>query len=161
MIHPKIINLSKLRKDLKVPLEKEKNFRILLNAINQLELSVTINVRFFLLTQIMDLANCKVTAILELLQWMYREYKKPSGKNGKTYIKENKTMEPRMIKSYVGSLVNRQQSLYKESERSQSVKSLTRSRRSLDSRLNQLPKSGVKSVKKSFENIEQQSEKME
>ena len=46
-IYPRTINLNKLKRDIRSPLEKEKNFRFLLNAINQMGIRVTINVSNF------------------------------------------------------------------------------------------------------------------
>lgn len=45
-MHPKMINLNKLKRDPKIPLEKERNFKLLLNAVNQMGLQVAMDVRF-------------------------------------------------------------------------------------------------------------------
>ncbi len=47
-MHPKMINLNKLKRDPKIPLEKERNFKLLLNAVNQMGLQVAMDVRFFI-----------------------------------------------------------------------------------------------------------------
>ena len=89
----------------------------------------------------MDLASGKVTAILELLQWMWKEHQKPSLHNDKKDGKENKDFEPRMIKSYVGKLVTRPiLSLTKGNQKSEANKSNGSGRRSLDVRLSSIPK---------------------
>ncbi len=43
-MYPKVIPLHKLKRDSKLVLDKEKNFKILLNAISQMDLPLTINV---------------------------------------------------------------------------------------------------------------------
>lgn len=100
--------MTKLKRDPKIPTEKEKNFRLLLNAVNQLGLCVAIN--------IVDLSHGKVTAILELLQWFYKQYKNPIGRHVPGLEKDMKFSEPRMIKTYVGNLIDRQKTFQKETK---------------------------------------------
>lgn len=113
-MYPKMINLAKLKRDSKIPLEKERNFRILLNAINQMGISLSINVRFFINSQIVDLSHGKVTAILELLQWFYKQYKNPIARHTAGQENDQRFSEPRMIKTYVGNLIDRQKTCQKE-----------------------------------------------
>jgi hypothetical protein len=54
-----------------------------------------------------------VTSILELLQWFYKQYKNPTGKGVPGQEKEQKLPEPRMIKTYVGNLIDRQKTYQK------------------------------------------------
>lgn len=82
----------------------------------------------------MDLASKKVTAILELLQWIYKEYQKSLKKIGDNDDKENNLNQSRMIKSYVGNLYTRQKSLHKNIDQNEKSRSMP-SRKSLDSRL--------------------------
>lgn len=111
-----MINMTKLKKDPKIPTEKEKNFRLLLNAVNQLGLCVAINVKILINLQIVDLSHGKVTAILELLQWFYKQYKNPIGRHVPGLEKDMKFSEPRMIKTYVGNLIDRQKTFQKETK---------------------------------------------
>lgn len=103
----------------------------------------------------MDLASKKVTAVLELLQWMYKEYQKSLKKIGSNDDKENNLNQSRMIKSYVGNLYTRQKSLHKNIDRSEKSRSLPR-QKSLDCRLEQLkewPNEEKKSVRKSLNTV--------
>ena len=113
----------------------------------------------------MDLANGKITALLELLQWMWKEFQKPSITSEKMEGKDNKEPEVRMIKSYVGKLVTRpNHSLIKENHKSEATKSISSSRRSLGARINSLPKrekSDGKSVKTAIHPIKQKSARLE
>jgi len=85
------------------------------------------------------LAAARVGAILELLQWMWKEYHKPSHPIEKMDRHEGREHETRMIKSYVGKLVTRtNQSLIKGYQRSDGTKSISSGKRSLDARLHSL-----------------------
>lgn len=105
-MHPKMINLNKLKRDPKIPLEKERNFKLLLNAVNQMGLQVAMD--------IVDLSHGKVTAILELLQWFFKQYNNPIARHIAGQEKDQRFSEPRMIKTYVGNLIDRQRTFRKE-----------------------------------------------
>lgn len=115
----------------------------------------------------MDLASGKVTAILELLQWMWKEHQRPSLHIDKKDGKDNKDFEPRMIKSYVGKLVTRPNfSLAKGNEKSEATRSNGSARRSLDARLSSIPKTqksdrSVKTAINPIQPIQQRSARME
>lgn len=131
--------MNKVKKDPKVQLDKEKNFRVLLDAVHILELPITFDVSNFFISQISELACAKNGPILNLLQSFYKEYKKPSKDFGKGGEKQHVVPEPKMIKSYVGNLCQRQQSCQKEKEkRSNSNEKSNRkgSGKSLDAKIN-------------------------
>ncbi len=83
----------------------------------------------------MDLAAGKITAILELLQWMWKESSKVSRADKNADQREKNSSVPKMTKSYVGSF-------NKNNEKTETAKSVASERRSLslDARLKSLPK---------------------
>ena len=86
-MHPKMINMTKLKRDPKIPTEKEKNFRLLLNAVNQLGLCVAINVKFpsifrlsiYHMVKSLLFLNCfngSINSTKTLLEDMFQDLKK-------------------------------------------------------------------------------------